>query len=318
MASQPPILCLLGPTAVGKSKLAMALATDYFDAQIIAVDAVTAYRQFNIGSGKPSDQDRAAIVHHCIDIASVYEPITVAYYANKVHQAIASVHAKGQLPILVGGSMMYFKVILQGLSPLPAFDTAKRQAMQSSLVGQDPLRLWATLRDADSRAAQRIHPHDTCRILRALDAITSTGKPLHHLQNNRIKSVSYDAIILGIVPACRRQLRQQIAQRIDHMIAQGMIEEAKVIYENPSFDCELSTMRSVGYRQIWPYFGEQYDQQEACKRIYHATCQLAKRQMTWLRSWEKIHFLPSDTCPDRLSNDILLASCQAYRKTHDP
>lgn len=277
-----PLLCLVGPTAVGKSALALALA-EKLDAEIVSVDSALVYRRMDIGTAKPSAAEQARVRHWLIDIREPWETYSAADFVTDASAAIADIRARGRLPLLCGGTMLYLRALLHGLSPLPSADPALRAQLQQRLDQVGQAALHAELQDVDPLAASRIHRNDPQRTLRALEVYYATGQPISRLQQQRQAS-SQAACVVALVPARRAWLHQRIAERLQSMLAAGFLDEMAALMQLPQLHPELPSMRSVGYRQAWQHLGGACDRDRFFELALYATRQLAKRQLTWIRA----------------------------------
>jgi tRNA dimethylallyltransferase len=278
-----PLVLLMGPTAAGKSAVALALA-QRFDAEIVSVDSAQVYRGMDIGTAKPDAATRAAIPHHLLDIRAPDERYSAADFATDAHGAIAAIRARGRLPLLVGGTMLYFKALTEGLSDLPQADPAIRAGLDARAAQEGWPALHAALARVDPPTAARVDPNDAQRIQRALEVHALTGQPLSALQGRRAaRSGLGDVIAFALVPD-RARLHEAIAARFDAMLHAGLVDELRALRERYALDPALPSMRSVGYRQAWEYLDGRIGHAELRARGIAATRQLAKRQYTWLRS----------------------------------
>ncbi len=276
--------CLMGPTAVGKTDLACELL-QHFPFEIISIDSAMIYRDMTIGSAKPDPALLARAPHHLIDIISPEETYSVAQSCADVLKCGQEIEARGKIPLLVGGTMMYFRALQQGLSDLPEADPAIRNSLitQAREMGLDSL--YQQLNDVDPASAQRIHANDTQRILRALEVFIITQQPLStYLQTNQY-AIPRTFANLILMPEDRAWLHARIAERFKHMLAMGLVEEVQQLGTQYTLTTEHPSMRCVGYRQVWDYLFEHQDPSLLCDKGIAATRQLAKRQMTWLRHW---------------------------------
>lgn len=273
---------LLGPTGSGKSALAMALA-QRFPLEIISVDSAQVYRGLDIGTAKPTTAERAAVPHHLIDIRDPVERYSAADFVRDASAAMAEVRARGRFPLLVGGTMLYAKALLEGLSDLPGADAALRARIDDEARVLGWPALHARLARVDPLAAQRIGPHDAQRIQRALEVFELTGRPMSVLFERR-DAQSRQLTISALLPADRGLLHQQLAERFDRMLANGLLDEVRALQQRGDLTPHLPSIRSVGYRQAWAHLDGATDAMQFRAAAIAATRQLAKRQMTWLRS----------------------------------
>lgn len=289
-----PLLCLVGPTAAGKSALALELAERH-GAEIVSVDSALAYRGMDIGSAKPTLAERARVRHWLVDVREPTEPWSAADFVADAEAAIADIESRGRRPLLVGGTMLYLRALLQGLSELPASDPAIRAQLASELAARGAAALHAELAGVDPPAAARIHPNDPQRLLRALEVFRQTGTPLSALQGAWQGAPRRPGVLLALAPADRGLLHRRIAERLDAMFAAGFLDEVRALMARPGVHRELPAMRAVGYRQAWGHLAGEYDFARCRELAIHATRQLAKRQLTWLRGTPGVEwFDPTD------------------------
>ena len=283
-SSLPKIITLMGPTASGKTDLAIFL-TEHFPVDIISVDSALVYKGLNIGSAKPSAEELAKAPHRLLDVVDPSEPYSAARFRKDALREIAGIIKAGRIPLLVGGTMLYFRALLEGLSDLPESDEATRSkiAEQASHVGWE--KMHQRLAEIDAEAAERIHPNDPQRISRALEVYEMTGKPMSELQKEqKAKPLPYEVLKLALIPSDRAVLHQRIEKRFQLMLEEGLIEEVKTLRDRGDLHEDLPAIRAVGYRQVWDYLESRLDYTEMQERGVIATRQLAKRQLTWLRS----------------------------------
>lgn len=289
-ALQPPVICLMGPTACGKTDLALTLAT-HFPCEIISVDSAMVYRTMDIGTAKPSLEIRHQIPHHLIDIRHPIDTYSAGHFYVDALNAIAAIFARGRIPLLAGGTMLYFRVLQQGIAALPRADSALRQKLQQEGETLGWPLLHARLQKIDPAAALRIQPHDKQRIQRALEVYLLTQKTISAWQQETTcPPAPFRFINLAVLPECRTQLHTQIQKRFQHMIAQGFVDEVKMLYARGDLNLTHASMRSVGYKQVWMYLDQQITYPAMQEQAVAATRQLAKRQITWLRSWPDLQF----------------------------
>ena len=281
----PPILCILGPTASGKSQLALKLAAET-PSEIISVDSAQVYRGMDIGTAKPSKEVRAQIPHHLIDIRDPSEAYSAADFSHYALQKIEEILARNKRPLLVGGTMLYFKALQQGLSILPKSD----QEIRSKLQQQDLTFLYQRLQQLDPITAKKLAPKDRQRIQRALEIYEITGATMSELiEQQQIVKPKYEFINMAINVKDRTVLHRRIEQRFDLMLSQGLVDEVKKLYDRGDLNLTMPSMRAVGYRQVWQYLAGSLTYEAMRSEAIAATRQLAKRQLTWLRSWPNIH-----------------------------
>ncbi len=273
----------MGPTASGKTALACALA-ERFDVDLISVDSALVYRGLDVGSAKPDAATLARHPHRLIDIRDPGEPYSAGEFRSDALREMAAITAAGRVPLLVGGTGLYFRALMRGFSDLPAADAALRAQLQAELERDGLAALHARLAAQDPAAAARIRASDTQRVLRALEVIALTGQPLSALQQGREQAPPYRLLKLALVPQDRAPLHARIAGRFDAMLAGGLIEEVQALRARGDLHADLPALRAVGYRQAWQYLDGEYDRAELRDRGIFATRQLAKRQITMLRA----------------------------------
>lgn len=283
-SSLPKAICLMGPTASGKTDLAIYL-TEHFPLDIISVDSAMVYRGLNIGSAKPSAEELAKAPHRLIDVVDPLEIYSAAQFRNDALAEMAKITKAGRIPLLVGGTMMYFRALLLGLSELPAADDATRQKLEQQAEESGWEKMHQRLEQVDPEAAARIHPNDPQRIQRALEVYTVTGTAMSQLQKEQKgEPIPYQVLKLALLPSDRAVLHQRIEKRFKQMLENGLIEEVKTLQARGDLHEDLPAIRAVGYRQVWDYLNGRIDYNEMEERGVITTRQLAKRQYTWLRS----------------------------------
>ena len=283
----PQWIGLAGPTASGKSAVAMALA-ERVPLEIVSVDSALVYRGMDIGSAKPSAAERAAVPHHLIDVLDPREAYSAAQFAADATKLIGEINARGKLPLLVGGTMLYFKILSDGLDALPAADPAVRAKLQAEAFARGWPALHAELARIDPASAARLPPTDAQRIGRALEVFRATGRTLSSF-HTAPRSTEPPALI-ALEPQSRAWLHERIAARFDAMLAQGFLDEVRALRTRPDLHAELPSMRCVGYRQAWAALAELAGDAlhaEVRECGIAATRQLAKRQLTWLRGMRR-------------------------------
>lgn len=276
---------LMGPTAVGKTMVAMQLA-DLFPIDLISVDSAMVYKDMNIGTNKPTTAELARYPHKLIDICDPSQPYSAAQFCIDATKAMQESWAQQRMPLLVGGTMLYFKALQFGLSALPSADPALRAqlASQANIYGWPAMH--ARLALLDPVAAQRLNINDTQRIQRALEINILTQKTLQdNYKQQTTHKLSYKLHLFAIMPQARDELYKTISQRFDHMLAAGFVAEVEKLYARGDLTENLPSIRSVGYRQVWHYLEQQLDYPTMREQAITATRQLAKRQCTWLRNW---------------------------------
>nr|MBO2513581.1 tRNA (adenosine(37)-N6)-dimethylallyltransferase MiaA [Gammaproteobacteria bacterium] len=278
----PRAVCLTGPTACGKTDLALALA-ESIPLEIVSVDSAMVYRGMDIGTAKPSREVRARVPHHLIDIVDPADAYSAGRFLRDALAAIADITSRGRAPLLVGGTLLYLRALRRGLAPLPGPDPEVRRLLDEEGESYGWPALHARLARVDPEAAARIAPNDRQRIQRALEVYTLSGRPLSELQR-QAAAPPLDLRLIAVVPSDRAALAARIERRFDAMVEAGLVDEVKRLKSRPDLHPGLPSMRSVGYRQVWAHLEGRYDWSTAREKAIAATRQLAKRQMTWLRS----------------------------------
>ena len=289
-AKQPPVICLMGPTASGKTALAMALY-DALPCDIISVDSALVFKGMDIGTAKPTAKELAAYPHQLIDIRDPSESYSAADFCQDALKAIAKSRANGRIPLLVGGTMMYFKSLIDGISPLPEADQNIRQAIALEAADKGWLAMHEELQAFDPVSAQRIHPNDPQRLARAIEVYRITGNTLTQLTEIKGDKVDGNVLQFAIAPKNRSDLHARIELRFNQMIAQDFKQEVIALKQRADLHLDLPAIRCVGYRQMWQHLAGDYDHDEMIFKGVCATRQLAKRQLTWLRNWQNLHWL---------------------------
>ena len=277
-----PLICIVGPTAAGKSDIALDLAQQ-LGGELVSVDSALVYRGMDIGSAKPSVAERARVRHWLIDVREPDQPYSAADFVDDAEAAIADIEARGRLPLLVGGTMLYLRALLQGLSELPSSDPALRAQLAIELAERGATELHGELAAIDPAAAARIHPNDPQRLLRALEVYRQTGTPISVLQQAWRAAPRRGGVLIALAPADRSVLHERIARRFDAMLEAGFLDEVRALMQRPGMHADLPSMRAVGYRQAWGHLAGDYDLARCRELAIYATRQLAKRQLTWLR-----------------------------------
>jgi tRNA dimethylallyltransferase len=279
----PTAIFLMGPTASGKSALAVQLA-HALNGEIISVDSALVFKGMDIGTAKPTLAERQGIPHHLIDILDPSEAFSTGQFRNQALALMAAISQRGKLPILVGGTMLYFNALSSGLAVLPPANAAIRAQLDQDLIELGKEALHQRLAAVDPESAARIHPNDPQRVQRALEVYKISGKPLSSFFSEEpAHTLPYQIIRLIIAPSDRKILHEVIAQRFMHMLKQGFIEEAEKLYRRGDLHENLPAIRAVGYRQAWSYLKGEIDKATMTETAIIATRQLAKRQFTWLR-----------------------------------
>jgi len=283
VAVKPSAFVLLGPTASGKSRLALQLAKAH-PLEIVSIDSVQVYRGMDIGTAKPSSAERRAVPHHLIDLIDPTEAYSAGRFRADALRAIADIHARRRIPLLVGGTMLYYRALAQGLDALPAADAGLRAQIDREAAARGWPALHAELSKVDPASAARLQPGDAQRIQRALEVYRITGKPLSGLQVRAGSESPFALKSFALVPGDRGELHQRIAQRFDAMLKLGLVDELRALRKQYDLSEKTPSMRAVGYRQAWRFLEGEISEKELRETGIAATRQLAKRQLTWLRS----------------------------------
>ena len=303
----PPAIFIMGPTASGKTALSIALR-QRLPVELVSVDSALIYRGMDIGTAKPSAEELALAPHRLIDIRDPAESYSAADFRKDALKEMADITAAGRIPLLVGGTMLYFKALLDGLSPLPSADPQVRQRIeqQAALLGWEALH--QQLAEIDPVAAARIHPNDPQRLSRALEVFLISGKTLTELTKISGETLPYRVHQFAIAPVSRELLHQRIELRFHQMLDAGFETEARALFDRGDLHTDMPAIRCVGYRQMWSYLSGEIDYDEMVYRGVCATRQLAKRQMTWLRGWSSVQWLDSDKPGEALDSVIQVVS----------
>ena len=306
MSQLPPAIFLMGPTAAGKTDLAIALA-EVLPCELVSVDSALVYRGMDIGTAKPSRELLEAFPHRLVDIRDPLQSYSAADFVGDARAAMDAISAAGRIPLLVGGTMLYFKALLEGLADMPAADPQVRAELEAQVQAEGLAALHRQLAEVDAESAARIHPNDPQRLVRALEVYRVSGISMtEHRLRQRSQNpgagtpdgvvLPYTVAQLSVAPAQRQVLHQRIEQRFQSMVEQGFVEEVEALRGRGDLHPDLPSMRAVGYRQVWAYLDGACSQAEMVERGVIATRQLAKRQLTWLRGWEGVHWLESSAC----------------------
>ncbi|OCG05183.1 tRNA (adenosine(37)-N6)-dimethylallyltransferase MiaA [Gilliamella sp. wkB112] len=284
--NKPKIITLMGPTASGKTAVAMALYERY-PIDIISVDSALIYRGMDIGTAKPTKEEQQKYPHKLIDICDPSESYSAANFRQDAIVEIETTLNNGRIPLLVGGTMLYFKALIEGLSPLPAANSEIRQQIEEKASELGWQAIHEQLKKVDPIAADRIHPNDPQRLNRALEVYLITGKSLTELTQNNSEGLPYEIIQFAIMPEDRAILHQRIEKRFLQMLELGFEQEVKTLMQRSDLHTNLPSIRCVGYRQMWEYLQGDTSYDEMVFKGICATRQLAKRQITWLRGWKQ-------------------------------
>lgn len=288
----PKAFAILGPTASGKTGLALKIA-ETLPVEIISLDSALVYRDMDIGSAKPTTEERAAVPHHLIDIISPLESYSAAEFVTDCVRLVNEIHARGKLPLIVGGTMMYFHALTEGLNDLPEANAAVRAQLQADKAAHGLAHLYQRLQEVDPETAGRLKASDSQRIERALEVFMLTGKPLsRHFAEQSAHTPPLDLCTIALIPENRALLHAQIGKRFEQMLAQGFLDEMQLLKSRyPELTPDSTAMRCVGYRQAWDYLDGLTDYDTFVEKGIIATRQLAKRQLTWLRKIPFAHAL---------------------------
>jgi tRNA dimethylallyltransferase len=306
MSAMPPAIFLMGPTAAGKTDLAIEL-TKVLPCELISVDSALVYRGMDIGTAKPSKALLAQYPHRLIDILDPAQSYSAADFRRDALHAMAEITARGNIPLLVGGTMLYFKALLDGLADMPAADAQLRETLEADAARDGWQALHERLAGVDPVSAARIHPNDPQRLIRALEVFLVSGASMTEHRQRQIAlstdagasgggQLPYTVANLAIAPTDRRVLHDRIAVRFGQMLEQGFVDEVKALHDRGDLHASLPSIRAVGYRQVWDHLDGKLTAVEMQERGIIATRQLAKRQFTWLRSWADLHWLDSLAC----------------------
>ncbi len=278
---------LLGPTASGKSQLALRLA-DELPIEIVSVDSGQVYRGMDIGTAKPTRVERERVPHHLIDLVDPTEAYSAGWFRDDAIAAVQGVLGRGRIPLLVGGTMLYYRALARGLDALPAADPRLRAEIVREAAARGWPAMHVELARVDPATARRLAPNDAQRIERALEVYRATGTPLSALQTAARAALPFRLLSFALMPEDRTALHARIAERFDVMLKQGLVDEVRALCKRYALDAGLPSMRCVGYRQVWDHLDGAYDRATLREKGIAATRQLAKRQLTWLRSLPEV------------------------------
>ncbi len=283
MTKQAAAVFIMGPTASGKTDLAIELVKHY-PFEIISVDSALVYKDMDIGTAKPTKEELAIAPHHLIDFLDPAQSYSSAAFREDALKLMDDIHRRNKIPLLVGGTMLYHRSLLYGLSELPKSDQAIRTKLEAETKQHGNAYMHEKLSLIDAPAAKKIHPNDPQRVQRALEVYLISGKTMTQLQQeSQAESLAWDTYKIVVAPESREILRQRISLRFQQMIDQGFIEEVQSLYQRDDLDLSLASMRAVGYRQVWEYLQGKMNKEQMIERGITITRQFAKRQMTWLR-----------------------------------
>jgi tRNA dimethylallyltransferase len=310
--NKPPLICLMGPTASGKTDLAIALASE-LDCELVSVDSALVYRGLDIGSAKPD------YPHHLVDIRDPAEAYSAADFVADANRLVDDITARGRTPLLVGGTMLYFKAFLEGLADMPAADPEVRAQIERTAAAQGWPAIHRELAVVDPEAAARIHPNHSQRLSRALEVYRVSGVPMSQWQQQAVGPLPgerFEVSQLAICPAQREELHRRIALRFELMLQGGFLEEVRSLHARGDLNPDLPAVRAVGYRQLWGFLDGEYELDEAVQKGIAATRQLAKRQLTWLRKWVDLQWIYTDLAGNAVENqEKVTKSAAATGKT---
>ena len=306
----PPAIFLMGPTASGKTALALELA-DKYPCEIISVDSALVYKGMDIGTAKPDADTLARAPHRLIDLIDPADSYSAATFRDDALREMADITAAGKVPLLVGGTMMYFKFLRDGAAELPSSVPEVRERLLAEGQAQGWPAMHEKLAQIDPDSAARLKPMDSQRIQRALEVYEVSGKTLsQYWAEQQTEPLPYHVVNLAVCPEERKVLHQRIALRYRQMLAMGFIDEVKALYNRGDLNINMPSVRCVGYRQVWDWLDGKYDYDEMVERGIIATRQLAKRQITWLRSWPDLHWLESSD-PELLQSALKILRANA-------
>lgn len=287
-----PIVFLMGPTASGKTDLALELCRR-LPMEVISVDSAMVYRGMDIGTAKPSKELLDEVPHRLINICDPAECYSAARFAEDARREIESIHIAGGVPLLVGGTGLYFRALEQGLSEMPAADPEIRLRIETEAREKGWVAMHDKLAAVDPAAADRIHPNDPQRLQRALEVYELTGRAISEFHDLPSQSLEHPVIKIIVAPKDRQVLHDRISSRFENMLQEGLVEEVQTLYEREDLGPDLPAMRLVGYRQVWEYLAGTLDYEQMKAHAIAATRQLAKRQLTWLRREENATWFDS-------------------------
>lgn len=290
----PPLFCLMGPTASGKTPLAIELVKR-FPFEIISVDSAMVYKGMDIGTAKPDAAILKIAPHRLIDIADPRDAYSAGQFREDALREIEEIFKKGRFPLLVGGTMLYFHVLINGLAPLPKRDGELREIFQKRIQEEGIAKLHEELEKIDPEAARKIHANDSQRIQRALEVYWQTGKPISKWQKEGTEALAqFNVCALALMPTDRQKLHEKIAKRFEIMLEMGFIKEVERLFARGDLSQDLPSIRSVGYKEAWEYLSGEISEVSMQEKAIIATRQLAKRQLTWLRSWPQLQQFDSE------------------------
>ena len=300
-----PVVFLMGPTASGKTALAMQLY-DELPCEIVSVDSAMIYKGMDIGTAKPDAETLRQYPHRLIDLCDPAEAYSAAEFRRDALNEISEIRKSGKIPLLTGGTMMYFNALKNGLAQLPEADPEVRQRLLDEANAMGWPYMHAKLAKVDPESAQRLNPNDSQRLQRALEVYEVSGRTMTDLwAEQEQQKPEFPIISMAVMPNDRAELHQRIEQRFDIMLEQGFVDEVRALWDRGDLNLQMPSVRCVGYRQVWEYFSDTWDYETMRFKGIVATRQLAKRQVTWLRSWEKLAWMDTHD-PKLLSNALKL------------
>ncbi|MFY0677978.1 MAG: tRNA (adenosine(37)-N6)-dimethylallyltransferase MiaA [Neptuniibacter sp.] len=300
-----PVVFLMGPTASGKTALAMQLY-DELPCEIVSVDSAMIYKGMDIGTAKPDAETLRQYPHRLIDLCDPAEAYSAAEFRRDALNEISEIRNSGKIPLLTGGTMMYFNALKNGLAQLPEADPEVRQRLLDEANAMGWPHMHAKLAKVDPESAQRLNPNDSQRLQRALEVYEVSGRTMTDLwAEQEQQKPEFPIISMAVMPNDRAELHQRIEQRFDIMLEQGFVDEVRALWDRGDLNLQMPSVRCVGYRQVWEYFSDTWDYETMRFKGIVATRQLAKRQVTWLRSWEKLAWMDTHD-PKLLSNALKL------------
>ncbi len=300
-----PVVFLMGPTASGKTALAMQLY-DELPCEIVSVDSAMIYKGMDIGTAKPDAETLRQYPHRLIDLCDPSEAYSAAEFRRDALNEISEIRKSGKIPLLTGGTMMYFNALKNGLAQLPEADPEVRQRLLDEANAMGWPYMHAKLAKVDPESAQRLNPNDSQRLQRALEVYEVSGRTMTDLwAEQEQQKPEFPIISMAVMPNDRAELHQRIEQRFDIMLEQGFVDEVRSLWDRGDLNLQMPSVRCVGYRQVWEYFSDTWDYETMRFKGIVATRQLAKRQVTWLRSWEKLAWMDTHD-PKLLSNALKL------------
>jgi len=304
MGSELPVFVLTGPTGSGKTDWAIRLAEEA-PVEIVSVDSALVYRGFDIGTAKPARELRGRIPHHLIDICDPSESYSAGRFVKDASACIEQIHARRRVPLLVGGTMLYLRALLYGLAPLPQASPGLRRDIDARAGREGWPALHAELARLDAAAAARIKANDSQRIQRALEVCYTTGRPISELQRATVSPLAGRPLrYWALAPGDRSVLHERLERRFYAMLAAGFLDEVRHLHQRGDLSARHSSVRAVGYRQLWAHLDGEYSLEEAARRGLSATRQLAKRQLTWMRSQGGPQWIDPDTSQGWWNRDV--------------